>query len=102
MFSRYLYIETILWNFIQNILGLLCVSNQNHTLVMGNVGCLVYLTANHVGCLGGPVMKVDFAGAVKTKMVTSGYVMQVIFEGYLCVSGPCVLQLSCGNIPKIA
>ena len=69
---------------------------------MGKVGFLVYLTALLVGCLGGPVMKVDFAGAVKTKMVTSGYVMQVIFEGYLCVSGPCVLHLSCVTRYKIS
>ena len=33
--------------------------------MVGKVGCLTYLEAIIVGCLGGSVMKVDLDGAVK-------------------------------------
>ena len=40
---------------------------------MGKVGCLVYLVASTVGCLGGSVLKVDPAGAAKKKMGDSRF-----------------------------
>ena len=70
--------------------------------MVGNVVCIVYLAALLVVCLGGSVLKVYLDGVVKKKRATSGFVFKVMIQGYLCVSGPCVLQLSCGNIPKIA
>ena len=67
MCLRSLHIEDILWNYIQAILGLLCLSHHNLKLMAGKVGCLVYLVALLVCCLGGSVLKSDLAGAVKKK-----------------------------------
>ena len=36
------------------------------------------------------------------KIATSGFGLKVILEGSLSVSGPCILQLSFGDISKIA
>ena len=44
--------------------------NQNYTLVMGKVGCLVNMATIIVGLLGGSFMKVDIAGAVMKKRCT--------------------------------
>ena len=66
------------------------------------VGCLVYLMALLVGFLGGLILKVDFAGAVKKKRVTSCFGLKVIIVGYLCVSGPFTLNIYCGTISKLA
>ena len=35
--------------------------------MVGKVGCLVYLLAILVGCLGGSVINADLAGVVKKK-----------------------------------
>ena len=69
---------------------------------MGKVGCIVYLAAFIVSCLGGSVLKVDLAGVVKKKRATSGFRLNVMIGGSLCVSGTCTLQLSFGSISKIA
>ena len=61
---------------------------------MGKVGCLVNLTTLLVGFLGGSVLKVDITGAVKKKRATSGFGLQVILGGSICVSGPFTLQLN--------
>ena len=39
----------------------------NKSMVV-KVGCLVYLAALLISCLGGSVLKVDIAGAVKKKV----------------------------------
>ena len=67
MCFRYLHIEAILWKFIQDSLGLLFLSHNNYTLIVGKVGFLVYLLALLVSCLGGSVLKVDLDGVVKKK-----------------------------------
>ena len=36
------------------------------------------------------------------KKATSGFVLQVMLRGSLCVSGPCTLQLSHGDTSKLA
>ena len=99
--SRSLFIADILWNYIQYFLGSLCLSHQNYTFVMIKFGCLVYLVALLVGCLGGSVTKFDLAGKA-TKRVNSGFGLKVMVGGYLFVSGPCTLQLSCGTIYKLS
>ena len=70
--------------------------------MMGKVEYLVNMVALIVGCLGGSVMKVDLAVAVKKKRVTSGFGLQVMLGGYICVSGTCTLNLSCGNRSRLA
>ena len=80
-----LYIAAILWNYIQDSLGSLCLSHHNYTLMVGKVRCLVYLAEILVGCLGSSVMKVDLAGALNKKWVTSGFRLKVMLGGYLCV-----------------
>ena len=62
-----LYIEAVLWNYIQYSLVSLFLSHHNYTLMLGKVRCLVYLAALLIGCLGGTVLKVDLAGVVKKK-----------------------------------
>ena len=63
---------------------------------MGEVGFLVGLMALFVGCLGDSVLEVNLYRLVKKNRVTSGFLLQVMLGGYLCVSGSCILQLSCG------
>ena len=70
--------------------------------MVGKVGCLVYLEALSVGCLGGSVLNIDLVGAVKKKGLTSGCGLQVILGWSLFVSVPCKFQLSCRNISKIS
>ena len=53
---------------------------------MKKVGCLVNMEARIVGFLVGSVMEVDLDGVVKKKGGTSGFGLQVILKGYLCVS----------------
>ena len=48
-----------------------------------------------MGCLGGSVLNVDLSGEVKKKWVTSGVGLKVILGGYLFVSCPFILQISC-------
>ena len=64
---RPLHIASILWNYIQDSLGSLCLSHHNYTLIMGKVGCIVYLVALLLGCMGGSVLNVDITGSVKKK-----------------------------------
>ena len=54
-----------------------------------------------VGCLVCSFMKVDISGAVNKKIVTSGFGLQVILIEALCVSGPCIFQISCGTGSKL-
>ena len=61
---------------------------------MGKVVCLVNMEALIVGCLVVSVPKVDFAGAVEKKRATSGFGLQVMLVGYICVSGPCTFHIS--------
>ena len=68
MCFRFLYIEDILWKYTQNILGSICLSHNNYTLIVGKVVCLVIMVVLLVGFLGGSVMKVDLSGAAKKKM----------------------------------
>ena len=51
----------------------------------GKVVCIVYMAALLVGCLGGSVLKVDLAGAVKKKWVTSGFGLNVMLVGSLFI-----------------
>ena len=99
---RYLYIAAILWNYIQARLGSLYLSKHNYTLMMGNVGCLVYMAALLIGCLGGSVLKVDLSGLVNKIMSASSFGFQVMPVGSVFVSCVFTLQLSCGTIYKIA
>ena len=55
--------------------------------MLGKVVFLVYLAAIIVGCLGGSIMKVDLAGAVKKKLGDFRFVFRVLLGGSLCVSG---------------
>ena len=64
---------------------------------MGKVGCLVNLASLLVGCLGNSVLKVDIYGVVKKKMETSGFGLKEMLGGSLRVSGPFILQISCGT-----
>ena len=70
--------------------------------MVGMVRCLVFMQALLVGFLGGSVLKLDIAEGLGEKGVTKGFGFKVMLQGYLCVSGPCILQLSCETIPKIA
>ena len=47
-------------------------------------------------------MKVDLAGMVKIKRMTSGFGLKVMLGGSLFVSGHCTFQISCGTISKLA
>ena len=58
---------------------------------MRKVVFLVIMEALLLGCLVGSVPKVDLAGAVKKKRVTSVFGLQVMLGGYLCVSGTLTL-----------
>ena len=69
---------------------------------MGKVGFILNLAALLVGCLGSLVPKFVLDGEVKKKMATSGFGLQVILGGSLCVSGTCKLYLSFGTISKKA
>ena len=69
---------------------------------MGKVGCLVNMAAFLVGCLEGSVLKVYISGVAKKKRATSGFALQVMLVGSLCVSVPYILQLYCVTISKIA
>ena len=52
---------------------------------MRKVVRLVNLAALLVGFLGGSVLKVDISGVMKKKRETSGFELQVMLGGYLCV-----------------
>ena len=67
----------------------------------GKVRCLLNIAALPLGCLGGSVPKVDLSGAVKKKRSTSGFGLQVMFIGSLCVSGYCTLKILCGTISNL-
>ena len=69
--------------------------------MMRKVGCLGNLAELLVGFLVGSVHKVDFLGWLRKKS-TSVFGLQVIIGRSLCVSGPFILQLSCGIISKLA
>ena len=69
---------------------------------MRKFDCLVNMAALLVGFLGGSVMKVDLAGVVKKKRATSGFGLKVMLGGSLCVSGPCMMQISCRAIYNLA
>ena len=69
---------------------------------MRKVGCVLNLEALLVVFLGGSVLKVDIDGLVKKNGVTSGFGLQVMLGGYLCVSGTFILQISCGTISNLA
>ena len=69
---------------------------------MRKVVCLVNMAALLVGFLGGSVLKFDISGVTKKKREISGFELQVMLGGYLCVSGFFTLQLSCGTIYKIS
>ena len=81
MCFKYLYIVDILCNFIQSSLGLICLSHHNHTLMVGKFGCIVYIAVLLAVFLGGSVLEVDLAGAVKKKRATSGFGLKVIIGG---------------------
>ena len=68
---------------------------------MRKAGYLVNLAALLVGFLGGSVLEVDLDGVVKKKRATSGFGLQVMIGGSICVSGTFKLKLSCGTISKI-
>ena len=70
--------------------------------MVDKVGCHVYLVALLECCLGGPFLKVDIAGEVKGKRVTSGFGLQVMLGESLCVSGPFIFQISFGTIYQLA
>ena len=55
---------------------------------MRKVRCLVNIIAPLVGFLGGSVLEVYLDGVVKGENSTSGFVLQVILGGYICVLGP--------------
>ena len=101
MCFRSLYTASILWNYIQYSLGSICLYNHNYALVVGKVGCLIYLEKCIVDYLGGSVLKVDIAGSVKKRRATSGFGLKVILGESLFVSGPCTLMISCVNISNI-
>ena len=77
-------------------------THQNSSFVMIKVVCHINMEAVIVGFLGGSVMKVGIYGVVKKKRETSGFGLQVMLGGSLCVSGPCILQLYCGTTSKLA
>ena len=68
---------------------------------MRKVLCIVNMAALIVSFRGVSVMKVDISGAVNKKIVTSGFGLQVILIEALCVSGPCIFQISCGTGSKL-
>ena len=68
---------------------------------MGKVGFLVNLAALLVGCLIDSVPKVHLYGEAKKKREASGFLLKVMFEGCLCVSGTFILQISSRNISKL-
>ena len=102
MCFRSLYIAAILMKYIQDSRGLLLLSHHNYTIMVGKVGCLVYLAALLVGCLGGSFLKIDISRVVKGERETSGFGLKVMLGGYIFVSGSCTFQISCGDISKIA
>ena len=65
--KRCLHISIILRNDIQYRIGSLCLSHHNYTLMLGKVGCPVYLVELFVVFLEGSVLKVDIGGAVNKK-----------------------------------
>ena len=69
---------------------------------MGKVVCLLNIEALVVFLLGGSVLNFDLARAVKKKKKTSGFGLQVILGGSICVSGPCTFQVSCGTRSSIS
>ena len=85
-----------------NSLVSLCLSYHSYTLMVGKIGCILYLGALILGCLGGSVLKVDINGAVKKKWFTLGFGLKVMLGGYLCVLGTCTLQLSCGTVSNLS
>ena len=78
------------------------LSHHNYTLMVGKVGCLIYVAALLVSCLVGSVLDVDIDGVAKKKWVTSGFGFKVMIGGYICIIVPCILQLYCGTISKVA
>ena len=76
-------------------------STQNYTLVMRKVVCIVNLVALLLCFMGDSVLKVDISGVAKKKSATSGFGLQVILVGSLCVSVICKLQIHCGIISKL-
>ena len=68
---------------------------------MVKVGCLVNMAARVVDFLGGSVLEVYLAGVAKKKRPTLGFGLQVMLERSLCISGTCVLQISCGTMSKL-
>ena len=85
-----------------NSLVSLCLSYHSYTLMVGKIGCILYLGALILGFLGGSVLKVDLSGLAKKRRANSGFLLKVMIGGSLCVSGPCTLKISCGNISRLA
>ena len=65
------------------------------------VGCLINIVLLLIGFLGGSTPKVKFFGVVK-KSLNLGFGVQVMIIWSLCVSGPYILQISCGTRSKLA
>ena len=64
---------------------------------MGEVGYQVGQVTPLVDLPEGLSLTVDMAGMVEYIWETSDFGLQEILEGYLGVSYPCTLQLSCGT-----
>ena len=70
--------------------------------MVGKVKCLVDLAELLVGCLEGSVLKVNISEVLNKKGGNSVFGLQVILGGYLFVSVPCMFQIYCGTIYKLA
>ena len=62
---RSLHIAAIFWNYISSSLGSLLLSRHKYTVMVGQVGFLVYLAAPLVGFLGCSSLKDDLTALVK-------------------------------------
>ena len=60
------------------------------------------MTVLLVGFLGGSVLNIDLGGMVKGERATSGVLLLGMIGRSIFVSGPFILQISCGTIYKIA
>ena len=78
---RYLYITSILWNYIQSRLVSILLFRHNYTLIVGKVGCLVFTEALLVVFLVGSFIKVYLDGAVKKKGWLQVLDLKRCFEG---------------------
>ena len=73
--------------------------------MMENAGCIVGMAALLVGFLGRSVLRIYLYGVMnrhRNWVLNSEFLWKVMFGVYLWISHPCIFQMSCVKLSKLA